>query len=175
MRTPPQNSCYTQRELRRLPTAEYSRTETSGMSRLIVVIDDSLTVRKILETCLRRAGYEVKSFPDGVEALRWLTKPEACIPALVLVDLCLPKLDGYDLIRLLKVKLAFERTVLVIISRRDGVLDRIKGRLPGAQTYVTKPFTTQTIIALVQSHLGVATIGEAAAQSSTSPLNAHEH
>ncbi len=70
MRTLTQNSCYTQRELRRLPTAAYSRTETSGMSRFIVVIDDSLTVRKILETCLRRAGYEVKSFPDGVEALR---------------------------------------------------------------------------------------------------------
>jgi len=145
------------------------------MSRFILVIDDSLTVRKILETCLRRAGYEVESFPDGVEALRWLTKPEACIPALVLVDLGLPKLDGYDLIRLLKVKPAFEQTVLVIISRRDGVLDRIKGRLAGAHAYVTKPFTTQTIIALVQSHLGVAAVGEVAAQSSTSLLNAHEH
>ncbi len=145
------------------------------MSRFIVVIDDSLTVRKILETCLRRAGYEVKSFPDGVEVLRWLTKPEACIPALVLVDLGLPKLDGYDLIRLLKAKPAFEQTVFVIISRRDGVLDRIKGRLAGAHAYVTKPFTTQTIIALVQGHLGAAAVGKAAAQSSTSLLHAHEH
>jgi twitching motility two-component system response regulator PilG len=145
------------------------------MSRFIVVIDDSLTVRKILETCLRRAGYEVKSFPDGVEALRWLIKPEACIPALVLVDLGLPKLDGYDLIRLLKARPAFERAVLVIISRRDGVLDRIKGRLAGAHAYVTKPFTTRTIIALVQGHLRVAAVSEAAVQSSTSLLNAHEH
>jgi len=145
------------------------------MSRFIVVIDDSLTVRKILETCLRRAGYEVESFPDGVEALRWLTKPGSCIPALVLVDLGLPKLDGYDLIRLLKVKPAFEQTVLVIISRRDGVFDRIKGRLAGAHAYVTKPFTTQTIIALVQAHLEVAAVGKAAAPSSTSLLNAHEH
>jgi len=64
------------------------------MSRFIVVIDDSLTVRKILETCLRRAGYEVESFPDGVEALRWLTKPGSCIPALVLVDLGLPTHPG---------------------------------------------------------------------------------
>ncbi len=144
------------------------------MSRVIVVIDDSLTVRKILETCLRWAGYEVKSFPDGVEALRWLTKPEACIPALVLVDLGLPKLDGYDVIRHLKARSGFEQTVLVIISRRDGVLDRIKGRLAGAHAYVTKPFRTQTIIALVQAHLGVAAVGEAAAQGSTSLLHVHE-
>ena len=144
------------------------------MSQLVMVIDDALVVRAILDTCLRRAGYEVKRFPDGVEALRWLTKPEGCIPALVLVDLGLPKLDGYDLIRLLKAKPAFERTVVVIISRRDGVLDRIKGRLAGAHAYVTKPFTTQTIIARVQEHLGVAAVGEAAAQSSTGLLNAHE-
>ncbi len=144
------------------------------MSRVIVVIDDSLTVRKILETCLRRAGYEVKSFPDGVEALRWFTKPEACVPALVLVDLGLPRLDGYDVIRLLKARPGFEQTVLVILSRRDGVLDRIKGRLAGAHAYVTKPFRTQTIIALVQTHLGVAAVSEAAAQGSTSLLHAQE-
>ncbi len=65
--------------------------------------------------------------------------------------------------------------MLVILSRRDGVLDRIKGRLAGAHAYVTKPFTTQTIIALVQAHLGVAAVGEAAAQRSTSLLHAHEH
>ena len=65
--------------------------------------------------------------------------------------------------------------MLVIISRRDGVFDRIKGRLAGAHAYVTKPFTTQTIIALVQAHLEVAAVGKAAAPSSTSLLNAHEH
>ena len=102
------------------------------MSTLVLVVDESLVVRKILETCLSRAGYEVKSFPGSVEMFRWLATPEARIPALVIVDLCLPIIDGYGIIRRLKAKPAFAHTVFVMISRRDGVLDRLKGRLAGA-------------------------------------------
>ena len=123
------------------------------MDQLVMVIEDSLTVRKILEICLRRAGYEVESFQDGMEALRWLATPAARIPSLVLVDLVLPKMDGYDIVRHLRTKPAFERTVFVIVSRRDGVLDRIKGRLAGAHAYLTKPFKTQELVALVQTYL----------------------
>lgn len=72
------------------------------MAQFVMVIDDSLVIRKILETCLHRAGYEVKSFPDGVEALCWLNTSEARIPDLVVVDLGLPKLDGYQVIQLIK-------------------------------------------------------------------------
>lgn len=126
------------------------------MARLVMLIDDSPTICKILETCLHRAGYEVNSFPDGVQALLWLKSSEARLPALIFVDLGLPKLDGYEVIRLLKAKTALEHTILVILSRRDGVLDRLKGRLVGAHAYLTKPFKTQTIIALVQAYLGTA-------------------
>src|SRR5260221_5061694 len=104
------------------------------MSAFVMVIDDSPTIRKILETCLHRAGYEVKSFQDGVEALRWCGTPVARIPALVLVDVGLPKLDGYDVIRHLKAKPALAQTVFGIISRRDGVFDRLKGRLAVGHT-----------------------------------------
>lgn len=124
------------------------------MHQFVIVIDDSLVIRKILETCLQRAGYEVRSFADGVEALRWLATPEARIPALILVDLGLPKLDGYEVIRHLKARPAFEQTVFVIVSRRDGVLDRLKGRLAGAHAYLTKPFQTGEVLAVVQAHLG---------------------
>ena len=123
-----------------------------------MVIDDSLVIRKILETCLHRAGYEVKSFPDGVEALHWCATPEARIPALVLVDVGLPKLDGYDVIRLLKAKSALAQTIFVIVSRRDGVLDRLKGRLVGAHAYLTKPFKTQDLFDIIQAQLGAPTI-----------------
>jgi CheY-like chemotaxis protein len=68
------------------------------MNQLVMVIDDSLTIRKIRNICLHRAGYKVQCFQDGVEALRWLTIPEAVVPALVLVDLNLPKMDGYEII-----------------------------------------------------------------------------
>ena len=123
------------------------------VKRLVMVIDDSLTIRKILDICLRRAGYQVQCFADGVEALRWLSLPERMIPALVLVDLNLPKMDGYEIIRLLKANDAFAQTIFVILSQRNGVLDRLKGRLAGAHAYLTKPFRTQAIVEVVQMHL----------------------
>ena len=124
-----------------------------------MVIDDSLVIRTILQTCLRRAGYEVKSFEDGVQALRWLNTAGARIPDLVFIDLGLPKLDGYEVIRLLKANPACAQTALVILSRRDGILDRLKGRLVGAHTYLTKPFKTAEVIAVTQAHLGEALPG----------------
>jgi twitching motility two-component system response regulator PilG len=123
------------------------------MSRLIMVIDDSPTIRKILNVCLRRAGNEVRCFEDGLQALGWLNTSEARIPDLAIVDLGLPRLDGYEVIRLLKARPALENTVLVILSARDGILDRLKGRLVGAHAYLTKPFRTQTILEVIQMHL----------------------
>lgn len=123
------------------------------MSAFVMVIDDSLTICTILETCLSRVGYDVKSFPDGLEALRWLNTGEARLPDLIFVDLGLPTLDGYEVIRLLKARAALTRTVLVILSGRDGMLDRLKGRLAGAHVYLTKPFKRQVILSVVQTHL----------------------
>lgn len=123
------------------------------MSRLVLVIDDSLIVRAILDTCLRRAGYEVKCFADGLQVLGWLNTGEARIPDLIFVDLGLPRLDGYEVIRLLKARPALADTVLVILSARDGILDRIKGRLVGARAYLTKPFKTHEILTAVQAQL----------------------
>lgn len=132
---------------------QLSGKEGKKMSQLILIIDDSLTVRKILETCLERAGYEVKSFADGVQALCWLNSTEVTIPALIFIDLDLPKLNGYEVTRRLKAQPCLEQTMLVILSGRDGVLDRLKGRLAGAHLYLTKPFKRQTILAVVQTHL----------------------
>ena len=123
------------------------------MNKLIIVIDDSATVRKIIETCLGREGFEVKSFPDGVEAMRWLTQPEARIPDLVILDINLPKVDGYEVARHLKTKPQFANTVIVMLTRRDGMINRLKGRLAGAKEYVTKPFKTQEIVSIIQSYL----------------------
>ncbi len=124
------------------------------MDQLVIMIDDSPTVRKILEVCLGRVGYQVRSFRDGMELLSWLMTPEARIPALVVVDLMLPKMDGYTLIRHLKAKPAFAHTVFVILTGRAGILDKLKGRLSGAQVYLTKPFRTADILATVHTSLG---------------------
>lgn len=132
---------------------QLSGKETGQMSQLILVIDDSLTVRKILETWLERADYEAKSFEDGVQALRWLNSTEAIIPDLIFVDLDLPKLNGYEVLRRLKVQPALEQTVLVMLSGREGVLARLKGRLAGAHLYLRKPLKQQTILAIVRTSL----------------------
>jgi len=125
------------------------------MSKLVMVIDDSATVRKIIETCLGREGFEVKGFSDGVEAMKWLTEPYSRPPDLVILDIGLPKMDGYEVARRIKTKPQFANTVIVMLSRRDGMIDRLKGRLAGAKAYITKPFKTQDVISVIEQHLGV--------------------
>ena len=124
-------------------------------SKLVMVIDDSPTVRKIVETSLKREGFTVATFADGIEAMQFLTSPQARIPDLVVLDIGLPKMDGYEVARCLKTKPQFNDTVIIMLSRREGLIDRLKGRLAGAKEYITKPFKTQEFIQIIESYLGV--------------------
>jgi twitching motility two-component system response regulator PilG len=124
------------------------------MVQLVLVIDDSATVRKIIEVCLKRAGYAVISFPDGVEAIRWLATPETRLPQLVFLDIEMPRMDGYAVAQYFKGRPQYSNMVIVMLSARTGILDRLKGRLAGANDYLTKPCTTQAILAIVQAYLG---------------------
>jgi twitching motility two-component system response regulator PilG len=108
------------------------------------------TVCKIVETTLRREGYAVLTFPDGVAALTWLAERTDAAPRLLLLDIALPRMDGYALARALKAKPACANAAIVLMSRRDGVVDRLKGRLIGARAYLAKPFTTQMLLTIVQ-------------------------
>ncbi|HLI09013.1 MAG TPA: response regulator [Ktedonobacteraceae bacterium] len=125
------------------------------MGKLVMIIDDSLTVRKIIETSLKREGFESVSYGDGIEAMKALTAPNVRIPDLVILDIGLPKMNGYEIARRLKTKQQYSNTVIVMLTGRDGMLDRLKGRLAGAKDYITKPFRTQEVMSIVQSHLGV--------------------
>jgi twitching motility two-component system response regulator PilG len=127
-------------------------------SQLILVIDDSATVRTMLETILGREGFVVRSFPDGVEAMKWLVSPHGRTPDLIFLDIELPKMDGYEVARRLKKKPPFSNVVIVFLSRRDGTLDRLKGRLAGAKDSIAKPFETQMILHTVQTYLNVSTM-----------------
>ncbi len=118
------------------------------MCRLAMIIDDSLTVRKILEVTLRREGLDVLCFPDGMEALRILEMEPQLVPDLLFLDLALPGIDGLTVLRLLRARSRFDAMVIVILSRRDGMLDRLKSRLAGATIYLTKPFKTQEILSI---------------------------
>ena len=143
-----------------LAPTEMSVPEHSSQLPLVMVIDDSPTVRSILEACLSRAGYQVKSFHDGVEALLWLVSPQARVPGLVFLDIGLPRMDGFEVAQHLKAKLQLQDTVIVMLTRRDGVIERLKARLVGAKDYVVKPFKMQQIVEVVQAYLGVAVSGQ---------------
>jgi twitching motility two-component system response regulator PilG len=119
----------------------------------ILVIDDSLTVRTILKISLQRAGYVVHTFPDGVEALHALDKQDIPPPALLLLDVGLPKLDGYAVARAFKHHPDLERTIIILLSGHDHAWDKLRGRLAGAKGYLTKPFQPAQVLAVIQQHL----------------------
>jgi twitching motility two-component system response regulator PilG len=129
--------------------------QSRDTDKLVMIIDDSLTVRKIIETSLKREGFDCVSYPDGIEALQALTDPRQRIPDLIILDISLPKMDGYEIARRLRSNQQFSNIVIVMLSARDGVIDRLKGRLAGAKDYLTKPFKTQDVISIVNSYIGV--------------------
>ena len=148
-----------------------AQQSNSSHRKLILVVDDSPTVRNILETCLSQNDFVVHTFSDGIEMMRWLTGPEGCVPDLVILDINLPKIDGYEVARRLKAKPHFAHSIILMLSRRDSVIDRLKGRLAGAAAYLPKPFQTQELVAAVKALLGLALSDEQAVlQSSTTTI-----
>jgi len=123
------------------------------MHQLILIIDDSVCVRKIVETTLRREGYATMGFADGESALRWLASEQERIPSLIILDVTLPKMDGYTVLSCLRKRAATAQTPVVMLSRHSGLLDRLKGRLAGACVYLTKPFRQQTILEVVRAQM----------------------
>jgi twitching motility two-component system response regulator PilG len=128
-------------------------TPSTQEGSLVLVIDDSKTTRKILEVCLEREGYRVLSYGDPLEALRALSVPNATVPDIAFINIGLPGMNGYQVIQYLKARPQFQKMTLIAISGRKGLLDRLKARLAGAKEYVTKPFKTQEIVALVQKYV----------------------
>ena len=123
------------------------------MGNFVMIIDDSLTVRKIMETSLKREGFQAVSFPDGLQAMDALAHGEVPVPDLILLDIGLPKMDGYDVARAFRQKNRLGNTVIIMLSGRDSVFDKLRGRWVGAKEYITKPFKTADVIAVVRAYL----------------------
>src|SRR5260370_8948229 len=111
-----------------------------------------VVVRKIVQTRLRRCGITCIRYQDGIEALRAFKNGEDYIPDLIFLDIGLPKLDGYDLLRLLKTNFQFQHTTVIMLSDRDAMLNRLKTPLPEAKGYVTNPFKTQIYPSLTRPY-----------------------
>lgn len=116
----------------------------------IMVIDDSQTIRRTAETLLSRAGYTVVTAKDGFEAL---AKIADHAPDLIFIDIMMPRLDGYQACALIKGNPAFARTPVIMLSSKDGLFDRARGRIVGSDQYLTKPFTKDELMAAVNAHL----------------------
>jgi len=119
----------------------------------VAIIDDSVVVRKIVEASMGRIGIRCLGFQDGYEALQKLGAEKGPLPDLLFLDINLPRLDGFELLRLFKSNPRFARIVIIVLSSRDSVLDRVKFRLAGAQAYLVKPFRIQDLQAVVTTHL----------------------
>jgi DNA-binding response OmpR family regulator len=122
-------------------------------SHSIVIIDDSPTVRAVAEATLRRCGYTATAFAGGFEALAAFTRQEVAVPDLVLLDIELPKMDGFQIAQVLRSKDEFNRTRIVMLTVRDKFFDRMRARLVGASGYITKPFRTDELIEQVRGYL----------------------
>lgn len=124
-------------------------TETLGARKLIVAVDDSLTVRKIVSITLERLGYRVMTAKEGSEAL---TVAASAIPDLILLDITMPGMDGYQVCKAIKQNPAIKRIPVVMLSGKDGFFDKVKGRLAGATDYITKPFQETTLAEAVRKY-----------------------
>jgi twitching motility two-component system response regulator PilG len=118
----------------------------------VMVIDDSNTIRRSAEIFLNQAGCEVILAQDGFDALSKITDHE---PDVVFVDIMMPRLDGYQTCSLIKRNARYRTTPVIMLSSKDGLFDRARGRMVGSDEYLTKPFTKDTLLMAVREHAGV--------------------
>jgi twitching motility two-component system response regulator PilG len=120
---------------------------------LVLAVDDSPTIRKIVELTLRRANYRVKVAGSGLEALAALADEP---PDLIVLDVMLPRMDGYQVCALIKRRTGYEHIPVLMLTGKDGIFDRVRGRMVGCSAYITKPFEPQELIAAVRQHAPLA-------------------
>jgi len=113
----------------------------------VMVIDDSKTIRRTAETLLKKVGCEVITASDGFEALAKIADHR---PDIIFVDIMMPRLDGYQTTALIKNNKVFKTTPVVMLSSKDGLFDRARGRIVGSEQYLTKPFTKEELLGAIR-------------------------
>ena len=113
----------------------------------VMVIDDSKTIRRTAETLLKKVGCDVITASDGFEALSKIADTQ---PDIIFVDIMMPRLDGYQTTALIKNNKVFKTTPVVMLSSKDGLFDRARGRIVGSEQYLTKPFTKEELLGAIK-------------------------
>lgn len=122
----------------------------SGDARTVLVVDDSPTVRKLVEMSLERNGFRVVHAFDGVAAIKEIARQN---PSLILMDVNMPRLDGYQLCKLVKKHETTRHIPVVMLTSKEGVFDKLKGRLVGCSGYIAKPFSPEELVTAVEQFL----------------------
>ena len=116
----------------------------------VMVIDDSNTIRRSAELFLKAAGCEVILAEDGFDALAKIADQ---LPQVIFVDIMMPRLDGYQTCALIKRNARFKSTPVIMLSSKDGLFDRARGRMAGSDQYLTKPFTQEGLVEAVNNYI----------------------
>ncbi len=125
--------------------------ESTNLNVKVMVIDDSKTIRRSAETLLKKVGCEVVTAIDGFEALAKITEHK---PDIIFVDIMMPRLDGYQTCALIKNNQNFKATPVIMLSSKDSIFDRARGRIVGSEKYLTKPFSKEDLINAITTHVG---------------------
>jgi len=116
----------------------------------ILVVDDSKTIRRTAETLLSKEGCQVFTAIDGFDALSKIADHQ---PDLIFVDIMMPRLDGYETCSLIKHNKVFKETPVIMLSSKDGLFDRARGRIVGSEQYLTKPFTKDELLGAISNQI----------------------
>ena len=116
----------------------------------VMVIDDSKTIRRSAETLLKGVGCNVETAMDGFEALAKISRHD---PDIIFVDIMMPRLDGYQTCALIKNNQAYKSIPVIMLSSKDSIFDRARGRIVGSEEYLTKPFSKEDLIGAISAHV----------------------
>jgi len=123
--------------------------EASFQGLKVMVIDDSKTIRRTAETLLSKEGCTVITATDGFDALAKIADNR---PDIIFVDIMMPRLDGYQTCALIKNNSEFQSTPVIMLSSKDGLFDKARGRIVGSDQYLTKPFSKAELLEAIQAH-----------------------
>ena len=133
--------------------------DTHSSTLKVMVIDDSKTIRRTAETLLKNVGCEVITALDGFDALAKIVDHH---PHIIFVDIMMQRLDGYQTCALIKNHRSFKSTPVIMLSSKDGLFDKAKGRIVGSDQFLTKPFSRDELLSAIKAHVPAFTITQSA-------------
>jgi len=132
--------------------AQQGDAEVSLKGLRVMVIDDSRTIRRTAETLLSREGCDVVTAGDGFEALAKIVDHN---PQIIFVDIMMPRLDGYQTCAVIKGNQKFKNVPVIMLSSKDGLFDKARGRIVGSEQYLTKPFTREELLGAIRTYVNL--------------------